>query len=65
MIVSHLFDAALVLGEVEFKNIPGPNWNSLCEPSLLPLTTDYLPVLLGCIVARAAAAALLHYDDKF
>ncbi len=33
-----------VLGEVEFKNIPGPNWKSLCEPSILPLTTDYLPV---------------------
>ncbi len=47
--------AALMLGEVEFKNIPGP-WKSLFEPSLLPLTTDYLPVLLG-VVARAPAVS--------
>jgi hypothetical protein len=30
-------------GEIEFKHSPGPNWKSLCQPAILPLTTDYLP----------------------
>ncbi|EWM23480.1 dep domain containing protein [Nannochloropsis gaditana] len=36
---SHVFPP----GEVEFKHSPGPNWKSLCQPAILPLTTDYLP----------------------
>lgn len=36
---SHVFPP----GEVEFKLTPGPNWKSLCQPAILPLTTDYLP----------------------
>jgi hypothetical protein len=30
-------------GELEFKQMPGPIWKSLCQPAILPLTTDYLP----------------------
>jgi hypothetical protein len=31
------------LGEIEFKRNAGPNWKSLCQPAILPLTIDYLP----------------------
>ncbi|CAM9646051.1 unnamed protein product, partial [Phaeothamnion confervicola] len=36
---SHVFPP----GEIEFKQMPGPIWKSLCQPAILPLTTDYLP----------------------
>jgi len=36
---SHVFP----LGEVEFKRHAGPNWKSLCQPAVLPLTIDYHP----------------------
>ena len=36
---SHVFPP----GEVEFKRHAGPNWKSLCQPAILPLTIDYLP----------------------
>jgi hypothetical protein len=36
---SHVFP----LGEIEFKRNAGPNWKSLCQPAILPLTIDYLP----------------------
>ncbi|CAM9445570.1 unnamed protein product, partial [Chrysoparadoxa australica] len=36
---SHVFPP----GEQEFKHMPGPIWKSLCQPAILPLTTDYLP----------------------
>lgn len=36
---SHVFPP----GEVEFKHSPGPNWKSLCQPAILPLTIDHLP----------------------
>jgi len=36
---SHVFP----LGEVEFKRQAGPNWKSLCQPAVLPLTIDYHP----------------------
>ena len=36
---SHVFP----LGEVEFKRRAGPNWKSLCQPAILPLTIDYFP----------------------
>lgn len=36
---SHVFPP----GEVEFKHAPGPNWKSLCQPAILPLTTDACP----------------------
>jgi len=36
---SHVFPP----GEAEFKRHSGPLWNSLCQPAVLPLSTDYLP----------------------
>lgn len=36
---SHVFPP----GEVEFKRHAGPNWKSLCQPAVLPLTVDYHP----------------------
>ncbi|CAM9371227.1 unnamed protein product [Discosporangium mesarthrocarpum] len=36
---SHVFPP----GELEFKPMPGPIWKSLCQPAILPLTTDYVP----------------------
>jgi hypothetical protein len=36
---SHVFP----LGEIEFKRHAGPNWNSLSQPAILPLTIDYYP----------------------
>lgn len=31
------------LGEIEFKRHAGPNWLSLSQPAVLPLTIDYYP----------------------
>jgi hypothetical protein len=36
---SHVFPP----GEIEFKRQSGPNWKSLCQPAVLPLTTDFHP----------------------
>jgi hypothetical protein len=36
---SHVFP----LGEIEFKRHAGPNWKSLSQPAILPLTIDYYP----------------------
>jgi len=36
---SHVFP----LGEIEFKRHAGPNWLSLSQPAILPLTIDYYP----------------------
>jgi hypothetical protein len=36
---SHVFP----LGEIEFKRHAGPNWKSLSQPAVLPLTIDYYP----------------------
>lgn len=36
---SHVFP----LGEIEFKRHAGPNWKSLSQPAILPLTIDYFP----------------------
>jgi hypothetical protein len=36
---SHVFP----LGEIEFKRHAGPNWLSLSQPAVLPLTIDYYP----------------------
>ena len=36
---SHVFP----LGEDEFKRHAGPNWKSLCQPAILPLTIDFHP----------------------
>jgi len=36
---SHVFP----LGEDEFKRYAGPNWKSLCQPAILPLTIDFHP----------------------
>lgn len=30
-------------GEIEFKKHSGPNWKSLCQPAILPLTIDFHP----------------------
>jgi hypothetical protein len=30
-------------GEIEFKRDTGPNWKSLCQPAILPLTIDFHP----------------------
>ena len=35
---SHVFP----LGEEEFKRHAGPNWKSLCQPAILPITIDFL-----------------------
>jgi hypothetical protein len=31
------------LGEEEFKRHAGPNWKSLCQPAILPITIDFHP----------------------
>jgi hypothetical protein len=36
---SHVFPQ----GEIEFKRHPGPNWNSLTQPAILPITIDFHP----------------------
>mmetsp|Transcript_30594 Transcript_30594/g.57950 ORF Transcript_30594/g.57950 Transcript_30594/m.57950 type:complete len:680 (+) Transcript_30594:2073-4112(+) len=36
---SHVFP----LGEDEFKRYAGPNWKSLCQPAILPMTIDFHP----------------------
>lgn len=36
---SHVFP----LGEVEFKKKAPPNWKSLSQPAILPMTIDHLP----------------------
>jgi hypothetical protein len=36
---SHVFP----LGEEEFKRHAGPNWKSLCQPAILPVTIDFHP----------------------
>lgn len=36
---SHVFP----LGEAEFKKHAGPNWKSLCQPAILPMTIDFHP----------------------
>jgi len=36
---SHVFP----LGEAEFKRHAGPNWKSLCQPAILPITIDFHP----------------------
>jgi len=36
---SHVFP----LGEDEFKRHAGPNWKSLCQPAILPMTIDFHP----------------------
>ncbi len=36
---SHVFPK----GEIEFKRQSGPNWKSLCQPAILPLTIDVYP----------------------
>ena len=36
---SHVFP----LGEIEFKKKAGPNWKSLCQPAVLPMTIDHFP----------------------
>uniref|UniRef100_A0A6V2K027 DEPDC5 C-terminal domain-containing protein n=4 Tax=Ditylum brightwellii TaxID=49249 RepID=A0A6V2K027_9STRA len=36
---SHVFPT----GEVEFKRHAGPNWKSLCQPAVLPITIDFHP----------------------
>lgn len=36
---SHVFPR----GEIEFKRYAGPNWKSLCQPAILPLTIDFHP----------------------
>ena len=38
---SHVFP----LGEIEFKKKAGPNWKSLCQPAVLPMTIDHFPFL--------------------
>lgn len=47
---SHVFP----LGEAEFKKHAGPNWKSLCQPAILPMTIDFHP-----------DPAELHDRDKF
>ena len=37
----------LIASEAVATRLPGPNWKSLSMPATLPLTTDYLPVLMG------------------
>lgn len=36
---SHVFPP----GQEEFRTIPGPIWRSLCQPAVLPLSTDFVP----------------------
>jgi len=36
---SHVFPQ----GEAEFKRHAGPNWKSLCQPAILPITIDFHP----------------------
>ena len=36
---SHVFPK----GEIEFKRHAGPNWKSLCQPAILPVTIDVYP----------------------
>ncbi len=38
---SHVFPQ----GEIEFKRHAPPNWKSLCQPAILPITIDHFPSL--------------------
>ena len=37
----------LTASEAVATKLPGPNWKSLIMPAALPITTDYLPLLLN------------------
>ena len=58
---SHVFHS----GEIEFKRRSGPNWKSLCQPAILPITIDYIDDLSKVPSTPVNVATLGSSDEAY